>query len=47
MAFAYLIKIYHADIMIDAATLTGSLCANFGYEAGACSLIMDDLAPLN
>jgi len=31
--------------MIDAATLTGKLCANFGIlRQAACSLIMIDLA---
>lgn len=41
---AYLNKNYQPDIMIDAATLTGSCVQTLGYEAGGLFTNNDDLA---
>ncbi|MCM4150146.1 leucyl aminopeptidase family protein [Arenibacter sp. N53] len=41
---SYLNKNYHPDIIIDAATLTGSCVQTLGYEAGGLFTNNDDLA---
>ena len=41
---AYLNKNYHPDIIIDAATLTGSCVQTLGYEAGGLFTNNDELA---
>ena len=42
-ALAYLNDIYHPDVLIDIATLTGSAVRTFGYKCAALLTVSDDL----